>query len=333
MALIPLDGARCRRLPHQSRYFRTMRRRGVAASIKITIARSRLRDNQQRGPVAKWPMIYPIGGQKSSGERLDRVATVRKDVGGVGELRGKQPGVEVAMDREERRWLRHGIRLVLLGVLLIAFFAVASFALGPGELPESRLGLAVGVTLCPMGLLLWWLSRPTPVFWPIVLRVFACAVLAVTSFWLWWWAESPLGAFGVGALATPYRRCCRSGCLTIAFVRLRGESNKAGVPGGQSSLGLHVGPNGETSRGGQRGPCRSQLGRAPTPAAERRSRSSTPIMQSGEVRNRHSRGRTAAAPWSATPALSRSRQAADDKKEKNKHFQGSAKEDAEHRCR
>jgi hypothetical protein len=87
------------------------------------------------------------------------------------------------MDREERRWLRHGIRSVLLGVLLIAFFAVASFALGPGELPESRLGLAVGVTLCPMGLLLWWLSRPTTVFWPIVLRVFACAVLAVTSFW------------------------------------------------------------------------------------------------------------------------------------------------------
>ena len=143
------------------------------------------------------------------------------------------------MDREEIRWLRHGIRSVLLGVLLIAFFAVASFALGPGELPESRLGLAVGVTLCPMGLLLWWLSRPTPVFWPIVLRVFACAVLAVTSFWLWLWAESPLGAFGVGA-GYAILALLQIG-LMIAFVKLRGVSNKAGVPGGQSSLGLHAG--------------------------------------------------------------------------------------------
>ena len=101
-------------------------------------------------------------------------------------------------------------RSALLGALLIAFFAVASFALGLAELPESRLGLAVGVTLCPMGLLLWWLSRPTPVFWTIVLRVFVCAVLAVTSFWLWWWAKARWG-HAPSALATPYWRCCRSG--------------------------------------------------------------------------------------------------------------------------
>jgi hypothetical protein len=140
---------------------------------------------------------------------------------------------------QEKRWLRHSIRSALLGVLLIAFFAVASFVLGLGEVPESRLGLAVGVTLCPMGLLVWWLSRPTTTFWPIVLRGFACAVLAVTSFWLWWWAESPLGACGVGA-GYAVLALLQIG-LGIALARLRGVSNIAGVPGGQSSLGLQAG--------------------------------------------------------------------------------------------
>jgi hypothetical protein len=144
------------------------------------------------------------------------------------------------MDREEKRWLRLGIQSALLGVLLMAGFAIASFALGLGKVPESRLGLAVGVTLCPMGLLLWWLSRPTTAFWPIVLRAFACAALAVTSFWLWWWAESPLGACVVGA-GYAMLALLQIG-LGIALARLRGASNTAGVPGGQPSLGLQAGP-------------------------------------------------------------------------------------------
>jgi hypothetical protein len=134
-------------------------------------------------------------------------------------------------------WRNLACLSALWGVLLIAGSVVVSFV--APELSESRLGLAVGATLCPMGLLLGWLSRPTTASWHVVLRVFACAALAVSSVWLWW-AISPVGGCVVAG-GYAIMGLLQIG-LQIALARFPAGSNTAAGPCGEPRLGLQAGP-------------------------------------------------------------------------------------------
>jgi hypothetical protein len=157
--------------------------------------------------------------------------------------------VEVIVDREEQRVPRAVTTSALLGVLMIIVCVVLSFALPPDEQQEVRLGLAVGVSMSPLGLLIWWLFRPTKGAWPLVLRLWVCAALAIGSFLLWQRAEQPILAFVFGALytllAVMYVACW------IAIRRLQAASSITAVASSQPELGVQAGPEGPNASGSE----------------------------------------------------------------------------------
>jgi hypothetical protein len=147
------------------------------------------------------------------------------------------------MDSEGQRVVRTQTKSALLGVVMIAVCVVLSFALPPDEQQEIRLGLAVGVSMSPTLLLIWWLFRPTKVTWPpLVLQLSVCAALAVASFWLWQRAEQPIAAFVFGAFYTMLA-LMRVACQ-IAISRLQAASGATGASGSQPGLGVQAEPEG-----------------------------------------------------------------------------------------
>jgi hypothetical protein len=137
----------------------------------------------------------------------------------------------------------------LLGVLMIVVCVVLSFALPPDEQQEVRLGLAVGVSMSPIGLIVSWLFRTTKGAWPLFVRLSLCVALAVGSFLLWQRAEQPIGAFVFGALYTMLAVMYVAGW--IAIKRLQAASSITAVTGSQPELGVQAGQEGRNESGSE----------------------------------------------------------------------------------